>query len=47
MIAALILAAVGGFYPNQTSVVPSWKLLVVDEQTRPYAAVTVTQAWAR
>jgi hypothetical protein len=45
IIVVSILVVVGAFCPYQTSVVPTWNLLVVDQQTRPYPAITVTEAW--
>lgn len=41
----LVLVLLGGLYPYESTVVPAWKLRIVDEQERPYADVAATQAW--
>src|SRR6266404_2116063 len=45
IIAVFVLGVVAALYPYQTTVVPRWKLHVVDEHGKPYAGITVTQAW--
>lgn len=39
-VAALVL-----FFPYKTTVVPEWKIKVVDERGRPFADVRVAQQW--
>lgn len=39
------LVAVGFAYPVESTVVPAWKIRVVDEAGRPYAGMSVSQAW--
>jgi len=43
----LLLAAIamGGFIPFETTVVPKWKVRVIDETGGPYASTRVRQSW--
>jgi hypothetical protein len=38
-------AVIGSAFPFESSVVPSWKIRVVDESGKPYARMKVSQAW--
>jgi len=42
---ALVLLLLIATYPLETTVVPAWRIRVVDEQARPYARLKVMQAW--
>ena len=44
-IAFVLLALLAGVYPYDTTVVPAWKLRIVDETGNPYPNMPVTQAW--
>lgn len=40
-----VLVVVGLAYPFDSTVVPAWRIRVVDEAGRPYAGMEVSQAW--
>jgi hypothetical protein len=40
-----VLAAVGMLWPFESTVVPAWKIRVVDETGKPYTGMAVSQAW--
>lgn len=44
-VVVLVLVLFAGLYPYKTTVVPAWKLRIVDEKGKPYAYMTATQAW--
>lgn len=39
------MIAIGGLIPYETTVVPKWKIRVVDETGAPYASMRVRQSW--
>ena len=41
----LLLLMVCGFYRFETTVVPSWKVRLVDEQGVPYEGLRVVEYW--
>ena len=41
----LAAIAIGGLIPFETTVVPKWKVRVVDETGAPYASMRVRQSW--
>ncbi|HET6979058.1 MAG TPA: hypothetical protein VFI24_22180 [Pyrinomonadaceae bacterium] len=41
----LILVAFALVFPYKSTVVPAWKLRIVDEKGKPYANIPATQAW--
>ena len=41
----LILILLAGLYPYNSTVVPAWKLRIVDERGKPYVNLPATQAW--
>jgi hypothetical protein len=43
IIAAVVVAGLA--YPFKSTVVPTWKIQVVDQQGRPYTNLRVRQAW--
>lgn len=48
VVVVLIIAALvvlGLVYPFKSTVVPAWRIRVVDEAGRPYAGMEVSQAW--
>lgn len=42
----IAVIAIGGLIPFETTVVPTWKVRVVDETGAPYASTRVRQSWA-
>ena len=44
-IISIVLVLFVGLCPYNTTVVPAWKLRIVDEKGQPYANIPATQAW--
>lgn len=45
IVVVMTLSAIGSIIPFQSTVVPAWKIRVIDETGRPYAGMSVSQAW--
>ena len=43
--AAILVALLGFFYPFETTVVPEWKVRVVDERMKPLSNLVVREQW--